>query len=437
MSEIAQKKATFLGIVPLLVFVLTFLGSGIYNNDFYALPSPIAAMIGIVAAFVLFKGSVSEKMDVFLKGCGDGKILTMCIIYLLAGAFATVSKASGSIDAIVQMGMDYISPAYFAAGVFVIASFLSFASGTSVGSIVTLAPVVLEMARQSHTPLGLPAAALLCGAMFGDNLSIISDTTIAATQSVGCEMRDKFRANFKLALPAALLAIALFVWAAPDSSSVQSSTTSLSYNPLLIVPYLLVILLAVVGVNVFVTLFLGLVSAGVLGITMGILDFMQFTKSSYEGFTSMSEIFFLSLLTGGLAALVDRAGGIRFILTGIQRIIGSERTALLGVGGLVSLTNLCMANNTISILISGKVSKEIGDNYALDPKDTASVLDIFACYVQGLVPYGAQILLLISFSSYTLGFSELFFQAYYLHLLLAITLLYILFKPSKKSPVHG
>ena len=416
-----------ISIFPLLIFVLVFLGFGIYNDDFYALPSPIAALIGITAAFILLKGKINEKVDTFLKGCGDGKILTMCIIYLLAGAFATVTKATGSVDSIVNLGLTYISPAYFPVGVFVMAAFLSFASGTSVGSIVTLGPIVIALAEKSDSPLGLIGSCLLSGAMFGDNLSLISDTTIAATQSLGCQMKDKFRFNSKLAFPAALVTILILIVLGFNQEGTAVISGNKEFNLVLILPYLLVIALSLVGLNVFVVLFAGLIFAGLLGFGYGSFDFIGFAKKTYEGFTSMTEIFLLSLLTGGLAAMVEKAGGISFVIKNISKIINSKKTALLGIGGLVSVANLCVANNTISIIVSGKVAKEINDKYGLKPQQSASVLDIFSCYVQGLIPYGAQILILISLSSFKMDYVELVQYSFYLHILLLFTLISILF----------
>ncbi|QOW09946.1 Na+/H+ antiporter NhaC family protein [Kaistella flava (ex Peng et al. 2021)] len=431
-----KTNGSFTSIIPLLIFVFVFLGAGIYNQDFYALPSPVAALIGIVFAFILLKGKVNKKIDTFLKGCGDGKILTMCIIYLLAGAFATVSKATGSVDTIVNLGLNYISAAYFPVGIFVIASFLSFASGTSVGSIVTLGPIVIELAEKSGSPLGLIGAALLSGAIFGDNLSVISDTTIAATQSLGCAMKDKFRVNFKLALPAAIIAIIILVAIGFNQETTSVIMEQKNFNFMLILPYLLVITLSIIGINVFVVLFSGLLFAGLLGMGYGTFGVMDFAKNTYEGFTSMTEIFLLSLLTGGLAALVEKAGGINFLLRNINKIINSQKTALLGIGGLVSVANFCVANNTIAILISGKVSKEITDKYDLKPQESASVLDIFACYVQGIIPYGAQILLLISLSNFKMSYTDLVLNSFYLHLLLVITLGSIIFRNTKKFTLN-
>jgi Na+/H+ antiporter NhaC len=422
-----------ISIFPLIIFVLVFLGFGIYNNDFYALPSPIAALIGITAAFILLKGKINEKVDTFLKGCGDGKILTMCIIYLLAGAFATVTKATGSVDSIVNLGLTYISPAYFPVGVFVMAAFLSFASGTSVGSIVTLGPIVIALAEKSDSPLGLIGACLLSGAMFGDNLSLISDTTIAVTQSLGCQMKDKIRFNSKLAFPAALVTILILIVLGFNQEGTAVISGNKEFNLVLILPYLLVIALSLVGLNVFVVLFAGLIFAGLLGFGYGSFDFIGFAKKTYEGFTSMTEIFLLSLLTGGLAAMVEKAGGISFVIKNISKIINSKKTALLGIGGLVTVANLCVANNTISIIVSGKVAKEINDKYGLKPQQSASILDIFSCYVQGLIPYGAQILILISLSNFKMEYPDLVQYSFYLHLLLVFTLISIFF--SKKQSV--
>lgn len=301
----------FISIAPLLVFVGSFLGFGIYYNDFYAIPSPIVAVFGIVSAFVLSKGTINEKTNILLKGCGDSKILTMCLIYLLAGAFASVSKAIGSVDSIVNFGMVYLSPKYLPAGIFVIASFLSFASGTSVGSIVTLAPIVIGLAEKGNAPVGLIGATLLSGAMFGDNLSLISDTTIASTQSLGTDIKDKFRVNFRLAFPAALLSLVLFVFIGLEQISISAEAVE-SYNVFLILPYLLVISLSLYGINVFITLFLGVLCSGVIGLYISAFDILLLMKTVYEGFIGMSEIFFLSLLTGGLAAMVEKAGGIKF-----------------------------------------------------------------------------------------------------------------------------
>ncbi|MDY3528461.1 Na+/H+ antiporter NhaC family protein [Riemerella anatipestifer] len=430
-----MKKNSVISVVPLLVFVFTFIGSGIYFNDFYALPSPIAVMAGIVVAFILFKESFNEKIDTFLNGCGDHKILNMCIIYLLAGAFAVVSKSIGSVDIIVDFGVSLISSSYIPLGIFIIAAFISISSGTSVGTIVTLGSVVVGFADKG-IDINLLGAALLGGAMLGDNLSVISDTTIAATQSLDCEMKDKLRTNLKIAIPAAIITCVLYVILANVISTPTelNTTTSVDTRQLfLTLPYLLVIILSLAGINVFLVLLLGIVFSSSLGFF--ILDFgvLEISKKVYEGFTSMQEIFILSLFTGGLAALVEKAGGMEFLLNRIKNIISGRKSALLGVGTLVSLVDMATANNTIAIIISGKIAKNISTHYKIAPRFMASVLDIFSCVIQGLLPYGAQILIIIGLSNNRIDYFNLVSYTFYPILLLLCVLLWIFFSKEEKK----
>ena len=431
----AELKITpkFSALIPLFVFVFTFLGVGIYQNDFYALPAPIAVIVGIVVAFILFRQSINEKIDILLKGCGDDKILTMCLIYLLAGAFAAITNATGSVDAIVNMGLDYIAIEYIYVGIFVIAGFLSVSTGTSVGAIVALAPIVVGFAASSDAELAILSGALLGGSMFGDNLSVISDTTIAATQSLGTKMSDKFKQNIKIAVPAAVGTLAILIYQGIDLNGAAANTTDYNYEVIKILPYILVIALSIVGLNVFITLFLGVIAAGILGIGYGDFTLIESTKIAYEGFTNMTEIFLLSLLTGGLAALVASNGGIEFILVTIKKLIKNKKTAQLGIAALVSSINMAIANNTVSIIIAGPIAKTINDEYHLDNKKTASILDIFACIIQGLLPYGAQVLMILSFAKGTLNYLDLMANTWYLLLLLLYTLLFILLKPFRSA----
>ncbi|AZZ58723.1 Na+/H+ antiporter NhaC family protein [Riemerella anatipestifer] len=432
-----MKNASIISVIPLLVFVSIFIGSGIYFNDFYALPSPIAVMVGIISAFLLFKGKLSEKIDTFLNGCGDHKILNMCIIYLLAGAFAVVSKSIGSVDIIVNLGVNIIPFSYIPVGVFIIASFISISSGTSVGTIVALGSVVVGFADKG-IDINLLGAALLGGAMLGDNLSVISDTTIAATQTLGCEMKDKLRTNLKIAIPAAIVTCVLYIVLAntntPASNITSSTSPTNTYQLFLILPYLLVILLSLMGINVFLVLLLGVLFSSFLGFF--ILDFgiLEISKKIYEGFTSMQEIFILSFFTGGLAALVEKAGGMDFLLNRIKKIISGRKSALLGVGTLVSLVDMATANNTIAIIISGKIAKNISTHYKIAPRFMASVLDIFSCVIQGLLPYGAQILIIIGLSNNRIDYFNLVSYTFYPILLLLCVLLWIFFsKEAKKT----
>lgn len=416
-----NKKGSFFALVPLLVFILTFLGSGILFEDFYALPSSIAVLLGIITAFLLFKAPTDEKVSQLISGCGDSKIITMCLIYLLAGAFATVSTATGGVDAVVNLGIENCNVSYFPLGIFLIAAFLSTASGTSVGAIVALGPIAVSLADKSGSSLALIGGSLLGGAMFGDNLSMISDTTIAATQSLQCKMKDKFKVNVFIAIPAALVTVLVLIFL--TSGGEQVALKAEDYNLVAILPYILVIVLALIGINVFYTLLLGTLSAGIIGFILGDFTFLTFSKTIYQGFTSMTDIFLLSMLTGGLAALVEKAGGITFLMHQIKKRIKSKKSAQMGIGTLVGLVNIAIANNTVSIVVTGGIAKEINDDFELNPKKTATILDIFSCIFQGLLPYGAQVLLIISFSNGQLTWFDLLFNSwYYLFLLLATVL---------------
>ena len=421
-------------LLPFLVFVIIFLGSGIILDDFYAFPASVAALCGVISAFLLPKAGFQEKLKFFMKGCGEESIITMCIIYLLAGAFSAVSKATGSIDAVVFFGSQYFSAQYIPLGVFLMASFLSVSAGTSVGTIVALTPIVMGFAENTQTDINVVAASLLCGAMFGDNLSFISDTTIAATQSLGCQMKDKFRTNIMIAFPAAVIAAVIFIFLGGNSSSaVLESETPGSPSIWLIVPYLLVIMLSVSGVNVFLVLLVGVLLSGIIGISTGSLSWLDFSKKIYEGFSDMNEIFLLALLTGGLAGIVENMGGITFLLNKVKQMIRGQKSAYFGMGFLVSLIDAAIANNTIAIVLSGKVAKNITEKYNLSPKFSASVLDIFSCIVQGILPYGAQVLILIKLSENKVNYLEMLKNAWYLYFLFIFVGLFIIFNKEKQT----
>ena len=423
-----------IALLPFLVFVIIFLGSGIILDDFYAFPASVAALCGVISAFLLPKAGFQEKLKFFMKGCGEESIITMCIIYLLAGAFSAVSKATGSIDAVVFFGSEYFSAQYIPLGVFLMASFLSVSAGTSVGTIVALTPIVMGFAENTQTDINVVAASLLCGAMFGDNLSFISDTTIAATQSLGCEMKDKFKTNMTIAFPAAVIAAVILIFLGGNSSSaVLESQTSGSPSIWLIFPYLLVIVLSVLGVNVFLVLLVGVLLSGIIGISTGSLSWLDFSKKIYEGFSDMNEIFLLSLLTGGLAGIVENMGGITFLLNKVKQMIRGQKSAYFGMGFLVSLIDAAIANNTIAIVLSGKVAKNITEKYNLSPKFSASVLDIFSCIVQGILPYGAQVLILIKLSENKVNYLEMLKNAWYLYFLFIFVGLFIIFNKEKQA----
>ena len=425
MTSFSKNTGNPLALIPLFVFIFTFLGAGIVLDDFYAFPSPVAVLVGIIAAFLLYKTSTDDKVATLIAGCGESKIMTMCIIYLLAGAFAVVSKAMGGVDAVVSLGINTIDVAYFPLGIFLIAAFLSTTTGTSVGAIVAIGPIAVSLADKSGASLPLISGALLGGSMLGDNLSMISDTTIAATQSLGCELKDKFKINLFIAFPAAIVTILVFFYLGLNSEIVTVDIAKTDFSWIAIVPYLLVIILALIGVNVFSTLVIGTILAGIIGYISGSFTFMEFTQKIYEGFTGMTEIFLLSMLTGGLAAMVDKAGGITYLLVQIKKRIKSQKSAQAGIGALVGFANLAIANNTVSIVITGPIAKEINDEYELSPKKTAAILDIFSCIVQGILPYGAQVLLILSFAAGKLDFFDLISNAWYHLFLLIFTMIAI------------
>lgn len=416
-------KYKFTTLIPLIVFIVVFIGAGIYYNDFYKFPSPIAAIIGVLVAILLFKDSLNEKIETFIKGCGDSKIITMCVIYLLAGAFTTVTNAIGATDFIVAVGIGNITPEYLIIGVFIISCILSFSIGTSVGSIVALGPIVVGLAQYNTESLPMLAGALLGGAMFGDNLSLISDTTIAATQVMDCQMKDKFIANFKIAFAAAILTIIAIYLTQPQSTEVVQMTYSNQYY--LLIPYLAIIALSILGLHVFLVLILSIILAVFIGLLSTDILFIDYMRFIYDGFLSVNEIFLLSLITGGLAALIEKAGGIDYIINRVQKNIKGSKTANAAIAMVVSLVNLAVANNTVAIIVSGPIAKKIATDYNVEKAQATSVLDIFSCIIQALIPYGAQVLILLSLTDKKMGYLDLLSKSYYLMFIFLITVLTI------------
>lgn len=430
-----KAKGSFKGLIPFLVFIGFYLGSGIILDSmgvelaFYQLPAPVAIFPGIIVAFLLFKGSIKEKFETFLEGCGHQDIITMCIIYLLAGGFAIVSKSMGGVDSTVNLGLTYVPSHYIAPGLFVIAGFISTATGTSVGSIVSLAPIAVGLAEKSGVSMPLVLAALMGGAMFGDNLSIISDTTIAATRTQGVEMKDKFRVNIKIAAPAAILTLLLLiVFGKPE---IAPETGVYAFNIVKVLPYIFVLTLSLIGINVFVVLTAGIALSGAIGLFYGDFTWLGYTKEIYNGFTGMTEIFLLSLLTGGLASLVTKAGGVDWIMSTIEKRIKGVKSAQMGMALLVTLTDMAVANNTVAIIINGPIAKKISDRYGVDPKKSASVLDIFSCIAQGAIPYGAQMLIMLSFAGGKVSPFDIIPLLWYQMILAVFTIGYIFYNPKE------
>lgn len=392
-----EKKSSGKALLPLGVFVGVYLAVGIVlqmqgvEMAFYQLPAPIAALIGVIVAFLIFEGSIDKKLSTFLRGCGNEDIMIMCFVFLFAGAFTTVSSAMGGVDAVVNLGMTVIPPQFVAAGIFVISGLIGLATGTSVGTVVAVTPIGLGLAEAGGLDPYLVVAAVISGSMFGDNLSMISDTTIAATRTQGVEMKDKFKANFMIAVPAALITVVLLlIFGRPE---VVPEAATYSFDIIKVVPYVFVLVASLIGWNVFLVLTGGVFLSIVIGVATGAFTLLGAAGSVYSGFSGMFEIFLLSMIMGGLATMVQEEGGIEWILQKVKTLIKGRKSAEAGIAVMASLADVATANNTVSILICGKVAKELSETYDVDPRRTASLLDIFACSFQGIIPYGAQILM--------------------------------------------
>ncbi len=387
-----KKMNGLLALSPLLVFLAIYLTGSIIAHDFYKVPVAAAFIIASAYAFLITRDveKTDEKIAIFSRGAGSGNVLMMIWIFVLAGAFAATAKDIGAIDATVNATLQLLPGRLIYAGLFLAACFISMAIGTSVGTIVALVPIAAGIAGETGMSLPMITAIIVGGAFFGDNLSFISDTTVAATKTQGCSMRDKFRVNLWIAAPAALLVTVLYVFlglsveAVPDSGTIQWVG---------LVPYLLVIGLALAGVNVVTVLAIGIGVNGIIGWITGAYDFVGWMASIGGGIGSMGELIIVSLLAGGLLEMIRYNGGLQFIIDSLTRRISGRRTAALSIAGLVSLVNLCTANNTIAIITVGPLAKDISDRFHLDPRKTASILDTFSCLVQGIIPYGAQMLM--------------------------------------------
>ena len=397
-----EDKISAKALIPFLVFIIIYLSTGIILHlrgvemAFYQLPAPIAAFVGIISAFLLFGGSVDDKFENLIEGCGDSNIIIMCLIYLLAGAFSALASKSGGVDSVVGLGLSFIPAKFLTAGVFLIACFISIATGTSVGTITALGPIAVGLSESGGINLSLMLGALVGGAMFGDNLSIISDTTIASTRTQNCEMKDKFRMNIKIALPAGIITlILLLIFGAPESMPAQKD---LSYEIIKIIPYIFVLISALMGLNVFLVLTGGIAFSGFILLLNNGFDLLALSQTMWEGFTGMFEIFLLSMLIGGLSNMVSKEGGINWIIEKIKKIARGEKSGELGIALLVSLADIAVANNTVAIIISGPIAKKMCNEYKIDPRRSASLLDAFSCVFQGIVPYAAQVLIAASFS---------------------------------------
>lgn len=393
-----QKKGKASALLPIFVFLIIFLGAGIIFDNFYAMPAIVAFLIALLVAFAQNrKLSFDEKIHIISQGVGDENIITMCLIFLTAGGFSGAVTAAGGASSTVNLGLSIMPASVAVVGLFVIGCFISLSMGTSMGTIGALAPIAVEISQKTGFSMAVCIGAVMCGAMFGDNLSMISDTTIAAVKTQGCEMRDKFRENFLIVLPAALITILIFFLLTRDGNF--RMTEEYTYNIFQVLPYVLVLVGALVGINVFVVLISGTVLSLAVGVATGTIEIANvFTvvaggADGSGGVTGMYDITVISIVVACIVSLVKEMGGIQFILDFIKKRIRGKKGAELGIAGLALLVDMCTANNTVAIVMAGPIAKEISEEFEISPKRSASLLDMFTSVGQGLIPYGAQLLL--------------------------------------------
>lgn len=439
-----MKKGNAWALLPIGVFLVVFIGSGILFQDFYAMPAIVGFLIALVVAFLQNpKRKFDEKLQSVTESMGDANVMIMCLVFVLAGGFSGAVQAAGGVDSTVNFGLSIMPPAVAVAGLFVIGCFISTAMGTSVGTIAALTPIAVGISEKTGMAGALCIGAVVSGAMFGDNLSVISDTTIAATRTQGCDMKDKFRENFKIVLPAAIITLVLFLVIA--SGSQYSVSDDLSYNVFKILPYLVVLVGALAGMNVFLVLVLGIILSVIVGVSTGSIAWNQIFTVIFQGpdgaggIKNMYDITVISIVVAGIIGLVKANGGIDFILEGIKKHVHTNRGAQLGIALLSSLVDISTANNTIAIVMAGPIARDISQEYGISPRRTASLLDIYTSVWQGLIPYGAQLLYACAGAAavgLTLTPLDLLPYLFYPILMGISGILFILFsgRPKKETP---
>jgi Na+/H+ antiporter NhaC len=385
-------KKGIIALSPIIVFVLFYLVTSIIAGDFYKIPITVAFMVSSIYAIILFRDRpLMQRINSFSRGAATEQMMLMIWIFVLAGAFAHSAKSMGSIDATVNLALNFLPPSMIFAGMFLAACFISLSIGTSVGTIAALTPIAVGLAQETGTDLAMMTAIIVGGSFFGDNLSFISDTTIIATQTQGCRLSDKFRVNSFLVFPAAIVILVVYFILGKDTHAPQQVET---VQWVKVIPYLTVLITAICGMNVMAVLTLGIILCGIIGLcTGGFADIYAWFGAMGEGILSMGELIIVTMMAGGMLELVKQHGGIDFIIRQLTRRVNSKRGAELSIGSLVSLVDLCTANNTVAILTVGDIAKQIGDRYGVDNKKCASILDTFSCFTQGLIPYGAQLLI--------------------------------------------
>lgn len=387
----SSKKKGFIALSPLVVFILLYLVTSIIAHDFYKVPITVAFMISSIYAVAISGGlPLQKRIETFSRGASTGNLMLMLWIFVLAGAFANSAKVMGCIDATVNLTLTLLPANMLLAGLFLASCFISLSIGTSVGTIVALVPIAAGLATSTGTSVAMMTAVVVGGAFFGDNLSFISDTTIAATQTQGCRLSDKFRVNAFIVAPAALIILIAYIFM---GSGVQSPSNVPDVAFVKVVPYLIVLITAIFGMNVMAVLTLGLVLTGVIGLIDGSYDIYSWFKAMGDGILGMGELIIITMMAGGLLEIIRENGGIDFIIKRMTAHVSSKRGAELSIAALVTLTNICTANNTVAIITVGGIAKQIGDRFGVDNRKCASLLDTFSCFTQGIIPYGAQLLM--------------------------------------------
>lgn len=373
------------------VFIILYLVTSIIAGDFYKVPITVAFMVSSIYAIIIHRGRpLKERIDTFSRGAATGQMMLMIWIFVLAGAFANSAKVMGSIFATVNLTLVCLPPHMLLAGLFIAACFISLSIGTSVGTIVALTPIAAGVAQQTGTDVAMMTAVVVGGSFFGDNLSFISDTTIVATTTQGCRLSDKFRVNSFIVAPAALVVCIIYFLM---GSEVHAPHEIGNVEWTKVIPYLAVLITAIFGMNVMAVLTLGIILTGIIGLLTGSFDVFGWMKAMGDGIIGMGELIIITMMAGGMLELIKQQGGIDFIIERMTRHIHGKRGAELSIGTLVAMVDVCTANNTVAILTVGGIAKQVGDRYGVDNKKAASILDTFSCFVQGLIPYGAQLLM--------------------------------------------
>lgn len=395
-----KKKGSLWALLPLIVFLGVYILGSMLAGDFYKMPIVVAGMAAAIVAVAMTRGiTISERIGIFSRGATDVNIMWMIWIFILAGAFSGSTKAMGAVDATVDLVTNAVPPEFLPAGIFVAACFTALSIGTSVGTIVALTPIAASIASQTDCNIGWMVSTVVGGALFGDNLSFISDTTIAATRTQGCSMRDKFKTNFIIVAPAAFATLLIYIFSNQWDFTPIAATNSAPWY--IVLPYLLILISAFCGMNVLTVLVLGILSSGIIGIASSQITLLGWFTAMGNGISSMGELIIITMIAGGMLEMIRYNGGIDYIISIITSRTKTRRGAELSMAGLVSFADLCTANNTVAIISVGSIVKDIAQKFGISPRRAASVMDTFSCCIQGLLPYGAQLLMAAGIASTT------------------------------------